>query len=63
MSKFLSGLIALVRAWFSIKADIQQKQQEHVGEVVQQNTDMKAEVARDEAALKADANGPESKGR
>ncbi len=61
MGRILSWLITLLRGWFTIKADIQQKQREHVGEVIQQNTYMRAEVARDEAALKADANAPRTK--
>jgi hypothetical protein len=32
--------------------------EEHVGQVIQQNADLIARNARDEAALKADANGP-----
>jgi hypothetical protein len=57
---WLSWLIAIIRAWLGIEADIKQKQAEHVGEVIQQNADLNATVAHDEAALKADANAPTS---
>ena len=58
---WLSWLIALLRAWLGIKAEIQEKQEEHAGELEQQNVDLKAEVAADQAALKADAIAPATK--
>ena len=61
MLSWTSSLIALLRAWLGIRAEIQQKQEEHVGEVIQQNADLKAKSDADEAALKADANAPRSK--
>lgn len=57
----LSWLIDLLRGWLGIRAEIQQKRNEHTGEVMQQNADLKATIARDEAALKADANAPATK--
>jgi hypothetical protein len=57
----LSWIIAIIRGWLGIRADIQQKEQEHVGEVMQQNADEKARADADESALKADANAPRSK--
>jgi hypothetical protein len=61
MPGWLSAFIAIIRAWLGVRAEIQQKQQEHVGEVIQQNADLQATVAREDAALKADANAPRSK--
>ena len=58
---WISALIALFRTWLGIEAEIKQKQQEHVGEVIQQNADLRAGIAADQAALKADANAPRSK--
>jgi hypothetical protein len=51
---WLSWLIDLFRAWRGDPAETE----EHVGQVIQQNADLIARNARDEAALKADANGP-----
>jgi hypothetical protein len=48
---WLSWLIALLHAWLGIRADIQQKQAEHVGEVVQQNADLTAELKTEKDAL------------
>lgn len=56
MPGWILCIVAIVRGWFTVKADIQQKQQEHTGEVVQENADLEAEVKADEAALKADAD-------
>ncbi len=44
MPGWLTALIALLRAWLGIRADIAQKQAEHVGAVVQTNKDLTAEV-------------------
>jgi hypothetical protein len=46
MPSCLSWIISLFRAWLGIRADIQQKQEEHTGEVIQQNWDLSAEVWR-----------------
>ena len=58
---WLSWLIAFVRGVLGIEAEIKQKQEEHTGEVIQQNADLIAQNSRDEAALQAEANGPETK--
>jgi len=67
MPGWLSALIAVFRAWLGIRASIQQKQQEHVGKVEQQNADLTEELkekahevdvftapARPESAVDAD---------
>jgi hypothetical protein len=58
---WLSWFIAILRASLGIEADIRQRQEEHVGKVIQQNTDLKAEAAHDDVALKADADAPTTK--
>jgi hypothetical protein len=58
---WLSWFIAIIRGVLGIRAEIQQKREEHVGEVIQQNADLIAQNGRDEAALKADANAPATK--
>lgn len=59
--KCLSWLISTIRAWLGIEAEIKEKQAEHTGEALQQSRDLTAEIARDEAALKADAAAPATK--
>jgi hypothetical protein len=61
MPGWITTFIAILRAWLGIEADIKEKQQEHTGEVIQQNADLQAQVAREESALKADANAPAMK--
>ncbi len=61
MPGWLSLILSFLRGILGIRADIQQKQQEHVGELIQQNADWKARAEADEAALKGDANAPRSK--
>ena len=61
MPSWLTAFIAILRAWLGIKAEIQQKQQQHAGKLEQQNADLKAEAAVDAAALQADANAPATK--
>jgi hypothetical protein len=61
MPSWLSWLIAFVRGVLGIRAEIQQKREVHIGEVIQQNADLRAQNAANEAAFKADVNAPRSK--
>lgn len=60
--KWLSSLIALIRAFLGIEADIKQKQSEHVGEVIQTNADLTDELKEKthESQVFAAPNRPES---
>lgn len=58
---WLSAIWFAVKEWLGFRAKQKQDQAEHTGEVIQQNADLKAQLAADEAALKAEANAPASK--
>lgn len=49
----MNWLIALIRAWLGITAEIKQKQQQEVGIVKQQNSDLTAAVGILEEQKKA----------
>ncbi len=54
-------IVDILRGYLGAKAEIEQKQEDRQGETLQQNADLRAIVARDEAAMNADANAPASK--
>ena len=56
--QIINWIIALLKGYLGIEADIKQKQAEHVGEVIQQNadlTDALKEAKNDEKILSAPA--------
>jgi hypothetical protein len=54
----MTWLIALIRAWLGLNAEIKQKQQQEVGIVKQQNSDLTAAVKILEEQNKALTNEP-----
>jgi hypothetical protein len=44
MLNWLSWIIALLRGWLGIRAEIQQKRDEHAGVLEQQNADLQAQA-------------------